>query len=99
MPSSAAICICGRPLLSKRATASRLNSGGELPPRLRHQITFLAHTERIRGAHRSGGRSIVEGLERQKVGLRVLDLGLDTSTGTGQLMLTSWARSLSLSAR
>lgn len=30
---------------------------------------------------------IVEGLERRKVGLRVLDLGLDTSTATGQLML------------
>ena len=27
MPSSAAICICERPLLSNRATASRLNSG------------------------------------------------------------------------
>lgn len=27
IPSSAAICICGRPLLSSRATASRLNSG------------------------------------------------------------------------
>ena len=30
---------------------------------------------------------IVESLERRKVGLRVLDLGLDTSTATGQLML------------
>ncbi len=30
---------------------------------------------------------IVDGLERRKVGLRVLDLGLDTSTATGQLML------------
>ena len=27
IPSSAAICICGRPLLSNSATASRLNSG------------------------------------------------------------------------
>ena len=27
IPSSAAICICGRPLLSSSATASRLNSG------------------------------------------------------------------------
>ena len=27
IPSSAAICICDRPLLSRRATASRLNSG------------------------------------------------------------------------
>ena len=30
---------------------------------------------------------IVGGLEKRKVGLRVLDLGLDTSTATGQLML------------
>lgn len=30
---------------------------------------------------------IVETLEAQKVGLRVLDLGLDTSTATGKLML------------
>lgn len=30
---------------------------------------------------------IVEALEGRKVGLRVLDLGLDTSTATGQLML------------
>ena len=30
---------------------------------------------------------IVESLERRKVGLRVLDLGLDTSTATGQLIL------------
>ena len=30
---------------------------------------------------------IVEGLEKRKVGLRVLDLGLDTSTATGRLML------------
>jgi DNA invertase Pin-like site-specific DNA recombinase len=30
---------------------------------------------------------IVEALERKKVGLRVLDLGLDTSNATGKLML------------
>jgi len=36
IPSSAAICICGRPLLSGRATASRLNSGVN-SPRLGHQ--------------------------------------------------------------
>lgn len=30
---------------------------------------------------------IMDGLERRKVGLRVLDLGLDTSAVTGQLML------------
>ena len=30
---------------------------------------------------------IVEGLEAKSVGLRILDLGLDTSTATGKLML------------
>ena len=30
---------------------------------------------------------IVEALERKKVGLRVLDLGLDTANATGKLML------------
>lgn len=30
---------------------------------------------------------LIEDLERRKVGLRVLDLGLDTSTATGKLML------------
>jgi DNA invertase Pin-like site-specific DNA recombinase len=30
---------------------------------------------------------ILEGLEKRRVGLRVLDLGLDTSTAAGQLML------------
>ena len=30
---------------------------------------------------------IVEGLEQRKIGLRILDLGLDTSNATGRLMI------------
>ncbi|MCE6951542.1 recombinase family protein, partial [Cereibacter sphaeroides] len=35
----------------------------------------------------SGVTAIVDALEAKKVGLRVLDLGLDTSNATGKLML------------
>ena len=46
IPSSAAICICGRPLLSSRATASRLNSG--VNSRL---LLAIEHLPRPQGAY------------------------------------------------
>ena len=46
IPSSAAICICGRPLLSKSATASRLNSG--VNSRL---VLPIKHLRRPQGAY------------------------------------------------
>lgn len=46
IPSSAAICICGRPLLSKSATASRLNSG--VNSRL---VLAIKHLPRPQGAY------------------------------------------------
>ena len=46
IPSSAAICICGRPLLSSRATASRLNSGVNS-----RRVLAIKHLPRPQGAY------------------------------------------------
>jgi hypothetical protein len=51
-----AICVCGRPLLSRRATASRLNSGVNS-----RRVLAIKHLPRPQGAYQrcrgSGGRS------------------------------------------
>jgi len=54
IPSSAATCICGGPLLTSRATASRLNSG--VNSRLIFAIRHLpAQHKRIRGVRDTEG--------------------------------------------
>jgi len=68
IPSSAAICICGRPLLSRRATASRLNAGVNS-----RRVLAIKHLPRPQGAYqrcpwnRSTIRLQLRELRRQKL--------------------------------